>query len=97
MKWILFLLFFSVIVAAFGLWYLQDPGSITITWLGYEIQFSVIFGFIVLIILSFVGFIFIRLFYRLHSFIFYYLSFFQRSNNKERKENSDTILHSNNE
>lgn len=90
MKWVLYLLLFSVVMAFFGLWYLQDPGNIIITWLGYEVQFSVFSGFIFCIILYTVIFVFLRLFYRLRSFLSYCLLFFQRS--KHKKDNSETLF-----
>jgi uncharacterized protein HemY len=85
MKWIIYLLLFSIFFALLGLWYLQDPGNITITWLGYEIQFSVLASFVFLIILCFMTFIFLRLYYRFRSMCCYSLSFFLKQ--KDKKEN----------
>lgn len=84
MKCIVYLLISSVIIASLGLWYLQDPGNIMITWLGYEIQFSVLAGFILLILLYFILFICLRLLCCLGLMWHYCLSFFQRR--KDRKE-----------
>ena len=51
--------FFTFLFAAIAFWYLQDPGHIGITWLGYEIQLSVAVGIATLLLslflLSLVG------------------------------------------
>jgi HemY protein len=55
MKWILF--FFLLIIGFTGLlfWYMQDPGYVQITWLGYEVRLSVIVALLVhlFVVLSF--------------------------------------------
>src|SRR3990167_1178416 len=43
MKWILFLLF-TILLAFMGLLYLQDPGYVNISWIGYEIQLTAVVG-----------------------------------------------------
>lgn len=90
MKWILYFLVISVILAALGLWYLQDPGSITITWLGYEVQFSVIFGFIFFGLFYLFIFCLWRLLYYVYGVLFYGLSFFVRPNHKP--DESDIVF-----
>ena len=83
MKHIFFFLSVSVVAASLGIWYLRDPGSVTITWLDYEIQFSVISAFVFFTLLLIIIFIILRLFHRLHSFVSHCLSFFHRSRVKE--------------
>jgi len=86
MKWLLSLLI-VVIAASLGLWVLQDPGKIIITWLGYEVQLSVFSGFILFLILIFLGFIFFRLFYFLKSTACSCVLFFRSS--KDKKEDHE--------
>jgi uncharacterized membrane-anchored protein len=45
MKWLLILLSSAISVALISLWILQDPGNVIVTWLHYEIRFSVVTGF----------------------------------------------------
>lgn len=52
MKWILYLFLLLIAFASIGLWYLQDPGSIKIIWLGFEVQLSVVVGFCILLSLT---------------------------------------------
>ena len=49
MKRILYLLFFVIALAAIGLVHFQYPGSVTLVWLGYQIQFSVMIGLLALL------------------------------------------------
>lgn len=46
MKWILIILFLSILAGGMGLWFLQDPGQIEIIWLGYETRLSLALGFL---------------------------------------------------
>lgn len=87
MRWILFLFFFSIILACLGLWYLQDPGKITVTWLHYEIQCSIVTGFI---LLFFFTFLFLRIVYYVRAIFSYGRSLFQRS--KHGKEKCELVL-----
>lgn len=83
MKWVLLFLFFSVVAASLGLCYLLPPGNITITWLNYEIQFSILFGFINLVVLFFAGFMFSFLLCWMRSSIRYCADLFKFKDNKE--------------
>lgn len=90
MKWILFFLLLFASMLAFELWYLKDTGNITITWLGYEIQFSVVFGFILIFVLMFVMYCLFYLIRGIRSIVFYGLSFFQKQTRKT--ETSETLF-----
>lgn len=90
MKQILYLLLSLMAAALLGLWHLQAPGNVTITWLGYEVQFSVAVGFIFFIILYFIVYTGLRLFFRIRSALSYCFSFFQKS--KDNKENHSLPL-----
>lgn len=93
MKGVLFFLFFSAVVAFLGLLYLFTPGVVTITALNYEIQFSVIFGFFILIGLLFLISIFSRIIFSLYSFVVCLFSFFRRSKKKvEQPQSSPSSL-----
>lgn len=85
-KQVLFVLCFFLVVAFLGVMYLFAPGNVTIVWLGYETQFSVIFGFCVLIFLVFFIFMFSKIISSVHSFVVHTFSYFQKS--KKKKEDS---------
>lgn len=87
-KPVMLIIFFFIILAILGLIYIFDPGNVTITWLNYEIQFSVIFGFFFLIVILFLLYMFSRIIYALRSFVVHCISYFQRS--KEKDEHSQS-------
>lgn len=84
MKWILFSLFLFISAGFLGLWYLQDPGNITITWLGYEIQFSIVSLFVFFIILFLLIITVFIFFYMLKSVCRYFFSLCKRKQPKEK-------------
>ena len=49
MKWLLIIFSLAIGIALMSLWVLQDPGHIIVTWLNYEIRFSVAVGFLFLL------------------------------------------------
>lgn len=49
MKWTLFFFLFFLIFAFIGVGYLQDPGSVQIVWLGFDIQLSVVVAIVILL------------------------------------------------
>lgn len=54
MKWILLLLLLLTLpFALMGLLYFQDPGYVNIRWIGYDIQFTAVFGLLCLVFLFF--------------------------------------------
>lgn len=88
-KWILYAIFFVLAGAFLGLFYLQYPGRIIIIWLGYEIEFSILTGIVLLFMLIFATLIFIRILYFIRSILCSFLSFFQKS--KAQKEKSEVV------
>ena len=82
MKWILFFLFFFAVTAFFGFLYLFAPGNVTITWLNYEIQFSVVGAFISFVFLLLIIFLLSKMIYYFFSFIVHCFSFSQKSKDK---------------
>lgn len=83
----LILLLALLLMVILGLWYLQDLGSITITWIGYEIQFSILTGVILFLVFYFLFSIFLSSLFCIHNFILHTLSYFQGS--KKSNENSE--------
>lgn len=89
MKWIMLSLLLFILIASFGLWYLQDPGNITITWLGYEVQFSIVTGFILFLLMYCLLSLFLCLISHMHGFVSHVLSYFRRP--KDTKEKNDPL------
>lgn len=85
MKWIFSLLFLAVIIAILDLWYLEDPGKVTIIWLNYEVEFSLITFFIFYITLSYVLFKIFRALHFTQSTFSDYISFFLKPNKKKER------------
>ena len=94
MKWILFLLLSTVIFISLGLWYFQDPGSINITWLGYEIQLTLVAGFILLLFFFFIAALLIRVLRWFLGIPCRWLSFFRRSQDEKAKHELLDLLSS---
>jgi len=86
MKGALLLLLVTVAIASISLWYLQDPGYIEISWLGYDVEFTVVVGFLILLFL----FLFIVFTARLLRWLFgipsRWFSFFQRLQDKKAND-----------
>lgn len=92
MKWIFF--FFLLVFGLTGLlhWYLQDPGHIAITWLGYEIQLSVVVAFFtfLFVVLSFL--LSKHILTRVTELPSLYFSFLRKSREKKAKDEMIELL-----
>jgi HemY protein len=53
MKWTILLVILLGLILSLGLLSVQDPGNVSIIWLGYEVRFTVVVGFCLLLIFLF--------------------------------------------
>ena len=94
MKWILFLLFTAAIFIFVSLWYLQDPGSVNIIWLGYEVQLTLVAGFVILLFFFFITTLLIRILKWFLGIPCKWLSFFRHSQDEKAKRELLDLLSS---
>ena len=91
MKWI-FLLVSTAALIALGFWYFQDQGSIQITWLGYEVELTVVVGIIVLLFFFFLVIVLTRLLQWFLGMPLRWLSFFRHSQDTQAKHDLLNLL-----
>ncbi len=85
MKGIFFFLILIGASASFGLLYLQDPGVVGITWLGYEIQLTAVLAFLLLLLFFFIFILLGQCLSWLLRIPMKWLSFFRRSQKRKAK------------
>src|ERR1700722_4728408 len=86
MKWIVFLLFFSVAIVSLALLSIQDPGAIVIAWLGYEVKLTVVMVLLCLLLFFFILILLGRVLSWLLGAPLRWLTFFRRSQELKAKQ-----------
>jgi len=62
MKWILWFLLFTILFSLMVFLYFQGPGYVNISWIGYEIEFTVVVGLLYLVFFFFILIYILRFF-----------------------------------